>query len=87
MYIVIDVLGMVGGLFSSIGGVSTVVIAIMTRGRFISYLSKNFFLARKTDQQTNNNETLPKSDLDKKVAAHCLDNFKTLEKNTKENSL
>jgi hypothetical protein len=69
---------MAGGLFSSIGGISTVVIAIMTRGRFISYLSKKFFLARKTDQQTNETETLLKSDWGKKLAAHCQDNYETL---------
>jgi hypothetical protein len=82
LYIVIDVLGMVGGLFSSIGGVSTVVIALLTRGRFISYLSKNLYLARNTEHLTNDTKTLPDSDLDKIVAPHSQDNYRTLKINT-----
>ena len=74
---------MAGGLFSSIGGISTVVIAIMTRGRFISYLSKKFFLARNTEHLTNDTETLPKSDLDDIVAPHSQDNYRTLKENIK----
>jgi hypothetical protein len=73
---------MAGGLFSSIGGVSTVVIALLTRGRFISYLSKKFFLARNTEHLKNGTETLPNSDLDDIVAPHSQDNYRTLETNT-----
>jgi hypothetical protein len=82
LYIVIDVLGMVGGLFSSIGGIATVVIGILTRGSFISFIMSNLYVARNIEHLTN--ETLSKPRFDTIVAAHSQDNYRTLRKKTRK---
>jgi hypothetical protein len=71
--ITIGVLSMVGGLFTSVGAIATMLVGIFNKGKFTSYVIQNLFLARNMVHLANDKNSAENTkDLndEKVVAAH-----------------
>lgn len=78
---------MVGGLFTSVSAIATILVGFFNRGKFTSYVIQNLFLARNMIHLVNDSSAnIKNEDLkdEKVVAAHSQEHFSLLKENTKK---